>query len=323
MKSRLTWFVVIAMITGPLFGLLLHQILGTGPAADNAAAAFALVTSSFLRLIKMIIAPLVFSTLVVGVARMEGAASIARIGAKALGWFVLATLASMTIGLAVVQLFKPGLGLSAAAAVGTAAAPTAFHFKDFVDHIIPTSVVQAMANNEILQIVVFSVFFGAAASALGPKVKTLIDTIDEIAAVILRVDPVRHGVGASGHLCSARRHRLEPGPERPGGVCKVHRQFLSGPGALMGVLRLGSVCRHRQANCAVVDGDPLAPAVGILNLQLGSSLSADFGTSGVLRGEHPHCLLRNCPWDIPSTSAAPPCIARLAYFSSRRSIASI
>jgi Na+/H+-dicarboxylate symporter len=187
MKSRLTWFVVIAMITGPLFGLLLHRILGSGPAADNAAAAFSLVTSSFLRLIKMIIAPLVFSTLVVGVARMEGAASIARIGAKALGWFVVATLVSMTIGLAAVQLFKPGLGMSAAAVAGGTAAPTAFHFKDFLEHVIPTSVVQAMANNEILQIVVFSVFFGAAASSLGPKVKTLIDTIDEIAAVILRV----------------------------------------------------------------------------------------------------------------------------------------
>src|SRR6267154_1601907 len=168
MKNRLTLFVILAMIAGPLFGLLLHEVLGNGPAAENAATAFSLVTTSFLRLIKMIIAPLVFSTLVVGVARMEGAAAIARIGAKALGWFVLATLVSMTIGLAAVQLFKPGLGLSAAAAAGGIPASTAFHFKDFLDHVIPTSVVQAMANNEILQIVVFSVFFGAAASALGP-----------------------------------------------------------------------------------------------------------------------------------------------------------
>ena len=74
MKSRLTWFVIIAMITGPLFGLLLHEVLGNGPAAESAATVFSLVTTSFLRLIKMIIAPLVFSTLVVGVARMEGAA---------------------------------------------------------------------------------------------------------------------------------------------------------------------------------------------------------------------------------------------------------
>ena len=186
MKTRLTWFVVLAMISGPLFGLLLHELLGNGPAADSAAAAFSLVTTSFLRLIKMIIAPLVFTTLVVGVARMEGAAAIARIGAKALGWFVLATLASMTIGLAAVQLFKPGLGLSATAAAGSVAAAP-LQFKDFLEHVIPSSVVQAMAGNEILQIVVFSVFFGAAASSLGPKVKGLIDTIDEIAAVILRV----------------------------------------------------------------------------------------------------------------------------------------
>jgi Na+/H+-dicarboxylate symporter len=186
MKTRLTWFVVLAMISGPLFGLLLHEVLGNGPAAASAAAAFSLVTTSFLRLIKMIIAPLVFTTLVVGVARMEGAAAIARIGAKALGWFMLATLVSMTIGLAAVQLFKPGLGLSATAAAGSVAA-TPLQFKDFLEHVIPSSVVQAMAGNEILQIVVFSVFFGAAASSLGPRVKGLIDIIDEIAVVILRV----------------------------------------------------------------------------------------------------------------------------------------
>src|SRR6201995_3056902 len=187
MKSRLTWFVILAMISGPLFGLLLHEVLGNGPAADNAPAAFSLVTTSFLRLIKMIIAPLVFSTLVVGVARMEGAAAIARIGGKALAWFVVATLVSMSIGLLAVQLFKPGLGLTAAAASGGTPAATPMLFKDFLEHIIPSSVVQAMANNEILQIVVFSVFFGAAASSLGQRVKRLIDTIDEIAAVILRV----------------------------------------------------------------------------------------------------------------------------------------
>jgi Na+/H+-dicarboxylate symporter len=187
MKSRLTWFVILAMISGPLFGLFLHEVLGTGPSADSAAAGFSLVTGSFLRLIKMIIAPLVFCTLVVGVARMEGAAAIARIGAKALGWFVVATLISMSIGLLAVQVFKPGLGLTASAASGTTPAATPLLFKDFLEHIIPSSVIQAMANNEILQIVVFSVFFGAAASSLGERVKRLIDIIDEIAAVILRV----------------------------------------------------------------------------------------------------------------------------------------
>ena len=175
------------MIAGPLFGLFLHQTLGTGPAADSAAAGLSLVTASFLRLIKMIIAPLVLSTLVVGVARMEGAASIARIGAKALGWFVVATMMSMTIGVVAVQLFKPGFGLSASAATPGSNAAVPLQFKDMLDHIIPSSIVQAMASNEVLQIVVFSVLFGAAASSLGPRVKGLIDTIDEIAAVILRM----------------------------------------------------------------------------------------------------------------------------------------
>ncbi|HEX3915428.1 MAG TPA: dicarboxylate/amino acid:cation symporter [Steroidobacteraceae bacterium] len=187
MKSRLTWFVLVAMVAGPLFGFFLHQILGAGPAADGAASAFSLVTNSFLRLIKMIIAPLVFSTLVVGVARMEGAASIARIGAKAIGWFFAATLVSMTIGLAAVELFKPGLGLSVSAAAAGSTPATALQFKDFLEHVIPSSVIQAMANNEILQIVVFSVFFGVAASSLGAKVKGLIDIIDQAAAIILRV----------------------------------------------------------------------------------------------------------------------------------------
>jgi Na+/H+-dicarboxylate symporter len=188
MKSRLTLFIVLAMISGPLFGLFLHQTLGTdSPAADSAAAVLTLVTTSFLRLIKMIIAPLVFSTLVVGVARMQGAASIARIGAKSLSWFVVATLVAMSIGVVTVQLFKPGLGLSAAAAAPAAGIAGSLQLKDMLEHIIPSSIVQAMANNEVLQIVVFSVLFGAAASSLGTKVKPLIDAIDEIAAVILRM----------------------------------------------------------------------------------------------------------------------------------------
>ena len=189
MKSRLTWFVIIAMIAGPLFGLAMHDMLGPGPGADSLSAGLSLITTSFLRLIKMIIAPLVFSTLVVGVARMEGAASILRIGGKSLGWFIVATMVSMTIGIVTVQLFKPGLGLAASAAAGAAGSSIAgpVQFKDMLEHVIPSSIVQAMASNEILQIVVFSVLFGAAASSLGARVKGLIDIIDEVSAVILRL----------------------------------------------------------------------------------------------------------------------------------------
>ena len=188
MKSRLTWFVAAAMITGPLFGLLLHEWLGLGAAADSAAADLSLVTTSFLHLIKMIIAPLVFSTLTVGVARMEGTASIARVGAKTLGWFIFASLISMTIGIFMVQLFKPGVGLPAPHSVAAAIpASTPPSLKDMLDHIIPSSIVQAMATNEILQIVVFSILFGLAASSLGRRVDRLIEAIEQISIVILKL----------------------------------------------------------------------------------------------------------------------------------------
>src|ERR1022692_4604719 len=149
MRSRMTWFVAIAMVIGPLAGLLLHERLGSGSAAGTVAADLSLVTTGFLRLIKMLIAPLVFSTLTVGVARMEGTASIARVGAKTLGWFIFASLISMTIGIFMVQLFKPGMGLPAPHSVAAAIpASTPPSLKDMLDHIIPSSIVQAMATNE-------------------------------------------------------------------------------------------------------------------------------------------------------------------------------
>ena len=188
MKNRLTLFVVLAMITGPLTGLALHHGLGDGESAKSVAANLALVTTAFLHLIKMIIAPLVFSTLVVGVARMEDTASIARVGLKTLGWFIFASIVSMTIGLVLVQLFEPGVGLAqppvVAGEIPKAVTP---QLKDFLDHIIPSSIVQAMASNEILQIVVFSVLFGAGAAALGKRVSGLIDWIDELSLIMLKI----------------------------------------------------------------------------------------------------------------------------------------
>jgi Na+/H+-dicarboxylate symporter len=184
----MTWYVLIAMITGPVFGLLLHEWLGSGPAASSSAADLSLVTTAFLHLIKMIIAPLVFATLTVGVARMEGTATIARVGAKTLAWFVFASLVSMLIGIFMVTLFKPGEGLPAPpSTTGAAPIPAAPQLTDILDHIIPISIVQAMANNEILQIVVFSILFGLAASSLGRRVAGLIDLIEQIGDVILKL----------------------------------------------------------------------------------------------------------------------------------------
>jgi Na+/H+-dicarboxylate symporter len=224
MKSRLTWFVAAAMVVGPLFGWSLHLWLGAGPGAIHAADLLSLVTTSFLHLIKMIIAPLVFSTLTVGVARMEGGASIARVGAKTLGWFLFASLVSMTIGIFMVQLFQPGAGLgpppAGAAAAGLAAPPT---LKDIIDHVIPSSVVQAMASNEILQIVVFSVLFGLAASSLGGRVTALIDAIDQIAAVILKLTGYIMSLAPIAVFAALAATVLTQGP----GMLVVYAKFIA------------------------------------------------------------------------------------------------
>jgi Na+/H+-dicarboxylate symporter len=221
MKFRLTWFVVFAMITGPLCGLLLHRALSPGSAAD-AAAGLSLVTTSFLRLIKMIIAPLVFCTLTVGVARMEGAARIARVGAQTLGWFFFATLVSMAIGIIVVQLFKPGLGLDAAALATHSAAAEPLELKGIIDHIIPTSIVQALANNEILQIVVFSIVFGAAASSIGARVSGLINAIDQIALIILKMTGYVMALAPIAIFAALAATVLSQGP----GVLLVYAKFI-------------------------------------------------------------------------------------------------
>src|SRR4051812_27480150 len=126
-----------------------------------------LLTTIFLRLVQMIIAPLVFCTLVVGIAKLGDLKTVGRVGGKALLWFVSASLMSLLIGMLIVNLSKPGagLGLSSAnlASVKDLAGNTReFTLPHFIEHVFPISVINAMAENQILQIVVFSIFFGVA-----------------------------------------------------------------------------------------------------------------------------------------------------------------
>ncbi len=149
-----------------------------------------ILTDIFLRLIKMIIAPLVFTTLTVGIAKMGDSKTVGRIGFKTLGWFMMASLFSLSLGLVMVTLLQPGVGLELA--VPETTAPTgiaagAITLKDFVTHAIPKSVVEAMANNEILQIVVFSLFFGLAAASLGERAKPVVKLLASTADIMLKV----------------------------------------------------------------------------------------------------------------------------------------
>src|SRR6185295_6975992 len=144
----------------------------------------------FLRLIKMLIGPLVFSTLVVGIAHMGDAASVGRVFGKAIAWFISASLISLILGLVMANLLQPGLNLGLPLPdIGASAnlATSKFTVKDFVSHLVPKSFAEAMANNEILQIVVFSMFFGVALAALGDKARTLINAIDELSHAMLKI----------------------------------------------------------------------------------------------------------------------------------------
>ena len=178
------------MVLGILVGWACHELWPDPKTATTIAGYISLITDIFLRLIKMIIAPLVFSTLVVGIAHMGDASSVGRVFGKALGWFVTASLVSLVLGLILANLLQPGhnLGLPLPD-IGASAnlATSKFTLKDFISHLVPKSVAEAMANNEILQIVVFSMFFGVALAALGERGKTLVAMIDELSHAMLKI----------------------------------------------------------------------------------------------------------------------------------------
>ncbi len=187
-KSRLTTYILLGLGLGIITGYFAHDHLAN---PLGFADTLALLTTLFLRLIKMIIAPLVFSTLVVGIARMGDASEVGRIGIKTLGWFFIASVMSLSLGLVLVNLFRPGdalLGHMAATAAGKVElATSSLTLKDFITHLVPASIVEGMAKNEILQIVIFSLFFGSAAAAVGAKANPLIEALDGVAHVMLKV----------------------------------------------------------------------------------------------------------------------------------------
>jgi Na+/H+-dicarboxylate symporter len=187
---KLTTWIFIGMIAGILVGYSCHELLPTPESAKITAGYIGLFTDIFLRLIKMIIAPLVFSTLVVGIAHMGDTASIGRIGVKTMAWFITASLFSLLLGLVMVNLLRPGEALNLPlpdASASTNLKVASISFKEFVIHLVPRSAFEAMADNEILQIVVWSGFFGAAAAALGDKAKAMVHWVEQLSHIMLKI----------------------------------------------------------------------------------------------------------------------------------------
>jgi Na+/H+-dicarboxylate symporter len=151
---------------------------------------FTILSDIFLRLIKMIVAPLVFTTLVVGVAKVGDIKAVGRIGGKTMLWFLSATMVSLLLGMLLVNLFEPGKVMHLPlpnSYLSTGIKKSALSLTDFIAHVFPRSFIEAMANNEILQIVVFSLFFGVATAAIGEQGKIVIKAMDAIAHVILKI----------------------------------------------------------------------------------------------------------------------------------------
>ncbi|MFT3997124.1 MAG: dicarboxylate/amino acid:cation symporter [Asticcacaulis sp.] len=188
MKNKFAFFIIAAMVLGVATGWACNQYLAPAD-LEQAVSIFGLLTTVFLRLIKMIIAPLVLFTLVAGIGHMEDAAAVGRVGGKALGWFIGASVVSLLLGIVMVEWLQPGAGMNLQTAGEAIKAPNtdSFTLEGFIVHMIPSSIIDAMAKNEILQIVIFSVFVGTAIAMLDDKSPDIMRLAEQGASIMLKV----------------------------------------------------------------------------------------------------------------------------------------
>lgn len=189
--KNLTVQIFIAMLLGAALGIYVHRQYPPETAASFSDLIKILATV-FIRLVQMLIAPLVFTTLVVGIAKLGDVKAVGRVGGKALLWFFSASFISLLIGLFLVNTTKPGVGLNLEGvdlSAASAVTDKAEHFsaQNFITHIFPKSIVEAMATNEILQIVVFSIFFGLAAASIGDYTKPVVSALEKTSHIILKM----------------------------------------------------------------------------------------------------------------------------------------
>jgi Na+/H+-dicarboxylate symporter len=191
MDRRLTWYILGGMILGVIVGYAVH----IGLPQDNvwfeyATKTFKLLSDIFLNLIKLLVAPLILSTIVVGIAHMGDSSALGRIGFRAISWFIIASFISIGLGLLMVNLFQPGVGApvdtvaNAAASIGEV---KKLDFWEFLLSIFPKNAFEAMATNNILQILVFALFAGVALSAMGEKGAPLVRGADALAEMMLQI----------------------------------------------------------------------------------------------------------------------------------------
>ncbi|ANY18546.1 Proton glutamate symport protein [Tsuneonella dongtanensis] len=190
MDRRLTFWILVGMVLGVVVGQALNATLDPAVIKESVAPWLKLLSDIFLNLIKMLVAPLVLSTIVVGIANMGDSAALGRIGVRSIAWFITASLISIGLGLVMVNLFQPGVGApipDAAAATAALGEVKELKATEFILSIFPKNAVEAMATNNILQILVFSIFAGVALSAIGERGAALVRGADALAEMMLQV----------------------------------------------------------------------------------------------------------------------------------------
>ena len=190
-QNKLFIFIIIALVIGVVMGGVVHTQFPESSAGFSKN--IKLLGTIFIRLVQMIIAPLVFTTLVVGIAKMSDVKMIGRVGTKAMLWFITASLVSLMIGLLFVNWLEPGRVMQLPKPAADAAGDMVSHsqglsLEQFVTHIIPKSLFEAFATNEVLQIVVFSIMFGVALANMGEEyTKPIVRALDICAHAILKM----------------------------------------------------------------------------------------------------------------------------------------
>ena len=228
MSSRFTQYILIAMALGIVMGTIVFNYMPDSRV--EIAADVNLIAMLFLRLIKMIIAPLVFATLVGGIAHMGSGSKLGRIFAKTMGWFVSASFVSLLLGLVMVNLLQPGAnfpGTLPDKAQSTGLPVSAFSIEKFLTHLIPTSIADAMAQNEILQIVVFAVFFAVALGAMPERVEADHGADRRSRPYHAQGHRLRDAVRADRGVGGDHGHGVEERPRRAVEADRVHGRLLS------------------------------------------------------------------------------------------------
>jgi len=191
MGHRLTLYILIGMILGVITGYLVRVYV---PADSEAFTywlrSFSTLSTIFLNLIKLVVAPLILGTLVAGIAHMGDSSALGRIGTRAIAWFILASLISISLGLIMVNFFEPGAGLNltvGAHSIAEVGEVKKLDLFEFIEHVFPKNIFQAMADNNVLQILVFALFAGVGLTAIGEKGKPLVRGAEALAELMLQI----------------------------------------------------------------------------------------------------------------------------------------